>query len=157
MEEKLEKMFEIIKQENKDYKEHLERGDLFIPNELYKDFKPNEIFYISDYYMNNKNQLETDKRMKQIGLSKYQIKKIKQNLTKLGILKKIKLSVEELKEKTIKLSGKGLTCEWCGNKCYILHEHHYPIPKKNGGTRLVNICPNCHYTFHKLESENENE
>lgn len=55
------------------------------------------------------------------------------------------------KLKSLNLKGKGFgekTCEWCGIKTYIIHEHHYPIPKKDGGEETVDICPNCHSAFH---------
>jgi len=51
------------------------------------------------------------------------------------------------------MEGLGIgnkVCEWCGGKSLVLHEHHYPIQKKDGGTETVNICPNCHYEFHHL-------
>lgn len=152
--EDLEKIFNVIKKDNKDYKEHVKRGDLYIPHILLSKFKINEIFYICDYYMNDKNIIETDKRMKKMGLSKNQLYLVKKKLKNLNIIKSKRLNISELKKETIKLSHKGYKCEWCGKSCYILHDHHYPIPKKDGGTEIVRICPNCHYTFHKLESEN---
>jgi hypothetical protein len=39
--EDLEKIFNRIKKENKDYKEHIERGDLYIPHILLTKFKIN--------------------------------------------------------------------------------------------------------------------
>ena len=44
-------------------------------------------------------------------------------------------------------------CEWCGCKTTVLHRHHYPIPKRLGGTKTVNICSNCHAEFHKREAK----
>lgn len=41
-------------------------------------------------------------------------------------------------------------CEWCKKKTLILHEHHFPIPKFNGGTETVKICPTCHFEYHLL-------
>lgn len=41
-------------------------------------------------------------------------------------------------------------CEWCGTHSIVYHKHHYPIRKKDGGCKLVTICPNCHYAFHFL-------
>lgn len=153
---KLDEMFERIKEENEDYDERIANGDLFIPNCLFigKPFKINEVFYICDYYATGKNIIETDKKMARMKLSNYQLKSIKKKLKKLNIIKEEKYTVEELKEATIQLSHKGLKCEWCNQETYILHKHHYPISHKNGGKEVVNICPNCHYTFHKLESEN---
>jgi hypothetical protein len=39
-------------------------------------------------------------------------------------------------------------CSWCHISVFILHQHHYPIPKSQGGQETVGICPNCHYNFH---------
>jgi hypothetical protein len=43
------------------------------------------------------------------------------------------------------------TCEWCGKETQVLQKHHYPIPKRDGGTNVVNICYECHHAFHKTE------
>lgn len=57
--------------------------------------------------------------------------------------------VEQLKAKNMKGLGFGNNeCEWCNVKTSVLHKHHYPIPKSEGGTDIVNICPNCHHEFH---------
>ena len=45
------------------------------------------------------------------------------------------------------------TCEWCGCKTSILHKHHYPVSKREGGKETVNICSNCHNEFHSKERE----
>ena len=45
-------------------------------------------------------------------------------------------------------------CEWCGNHVDVLHEHHFPLPKRMGGTDVVHICKNCHDKFHILEYQN---
>lgn len=43
-------------------------------------------------------------------------------------------------------------CSWCGANTAILHGHHFPIPQCDGGEKIVNICPNCHYEFHTMEN-----
>ncbi len=59
---------------------------------------------------------------------------------------------KEIKELMLSnLNNGGYKCEWCGNKTNIIHEHHYPVPKRLGGTDTVSICPNCHYEFHFYE------
>ena len=45
------------------------------------------------------------------------------------------------------------TCEWCEGQTYLLHKHHFPISKNDGGEETVNICANCHYEYHHLESK----
>jgi hypothetical protein len=44
-------------------------------------------------------------------------------------------------------------CQWCNIETIIIHKHHFPIPKSKGGIDTVNICPNCHYSFHSLTDE----
>ena len=57
--------------------------------------------------------------------------------------------VEKLKNKRLAGFGIGnLICQWCGISTSVLHEHHYPIPKIEGGKLTVNICPNCHSEYH---------
>jgi hypothetical protein len=41
-------------------------------------------------------------------------------------------------------------CEWRGCYTAVLHSHHYPTPKSEGGTDTVRICPNCHTGYHAL-------
>ena len=86
-------------------------------------------------------------------VSKVTLNKIKSKLSesKLISLNNVKFTdYNDAKEFTIKNSHYGKICEWCGKESYILHRHHYPIPRNKGGTEIVNICPNCHYTFHKI-------
>ena len=59
--------------------------------------------------------------------------------------------VKILKNKSTYNKNKGIggnVCEWCKGYTTKLHKHHYPIPRKDGGKEIVNICPNCHYEFH---------
>jgi hypothetical protein len=74
-----------------------------------------------------------------------------------GFLKEMPLlSGEEVKAilcgKTPQRIAAYLThqCEWCGCFTGYLHNHHYPIPRKQGGEETVSICPNCHSEFHYL-------
>ena len=80
-------------------------------------------------------------------------------LSKHGIFVKYNLSVEEvvaiLKEKEGQRIHHSSSlsidiCDWCHAEAYALHNHHHPIPKKSGGTAVVQICANCHYEFHIL-------
>src|SRR3990167_970319 len=52
------------------------------------------------------------------------------------------------------LSDHQKKCEWCQGSTCILHAHHYPKSKKEGGQETVNICPSCHCEFHYLITEN---
>ncbi len=57
--------------------------------------------------------------------------------------------VEHLKAKNLHGLGYGdKVCEWCGVKTTVLEEHHYPIPRADGGKEVVHICPTCHREFH---------
>ncbi len=42
------------------------------------------------------------------------------------------------------------TCQWCKCSTIATQEHHYPIPKSQGGLETVKICANCHFEFHQL-------
>jgi hypothetical protein len=44
------------------------------------------------------------------------------------------------------------SCEWCKSLTNILHQHHFPDSRLEGGTETVGICPNCHSEYHALES-----
>jgi hypothetical protein len=61
------------------------------------------------------------------------------------------LTQEQIKEISLNLE-KNKTCEWCNELTSTIEEHHYPIPKRNGGIEVVKICPNCHSNFHKVET-----
>lgn len=77
-------------------------------------------------------------------------------LSDLGYIK-IEKIVEEKKREILKsknMNGLGIgnkRCEWCGIKTIILHNHHYPVSKNNGGIEKVYICANCHYEFHHMK------
>ena len=151
--QELEEIFEKIKQEP-DYKEHIKRWDLYIPFSIIhcNAIKHCDKLYLSWYFVFDKDLKKCDEEMLKI-VKPDNLARIKKRLLKLWYFSKNNFSAEELKEKTIELSNQWRTCEWCNNDCYILHEHHFPIPKKQGGKEIVKICPNCHYTFHSLENE----
>lgn len=80
-------------------------------------------------------------------------------LVELGLLKKTKLALGQIKDIMTQkfpqdfgqLDVFDQVCEWCHAKTAHLHSHHYPTPKRLGGTNVVSICPNCHSEFHALE------
>lgn len=91
------------------------------------------------------------------------IKKIDRNdwvkLEKIGLAKKVRFNQQEIKEILSNKSKCLVTeientpihiCEWCESQTYILHSHHFPIAKKDGGKNTVEICANCHSEFHWL-------
>lgn len=150
----MEEMFNQIKRNVINYDKRIEQGDIFIPKEILKikELSVNEKLYISCYYIYDKNIKKVDEYFKAI-ITKQGLLNIKKKLSLLDYIKIKKKSSNELKIETIKKSHKGSKCDWCGQECYVLQEHHYPISAKNGGKEIVKICPNCHYTFHKLEAE----
>lgn len=111
-----------------------------------------EIVYLSAYKQFGSE--DADAILKKVAsIATY--RRVKKHLISIGYIEKKKpKDVFAIKEKTIELSHKGNKCEWCGQECYTLHEHHFPIPKHKGGTETVRICPNCHYTFHALMGGN---
>lgn len=115
------------------------------------DFTPSERFYLSIY--ENCNDVYITELLMQDMISKTQTLKIRKHLISLGLIDMKIYTVDEAKEFCIKNSHKGIKCEWCGKESYTIHKHHYPIPACKGGNDTVNICPNCHYTFHTLIKE----
>ena len=64
------------------------------------------------------------------------------------------LAYEQIKDEILSDKGNGnKACAWCGCKTSVLHKHHYPVPKRLGGTEIVEICSNCHHEFHVKEGK----
>lgn len=117
-----------------------------------KTLSVNDMFYLTELRLFGEEH--ADKMMLRI-ISNRTLRRLKNSLVERGKMPKPKeITPEEAKELTIQLSHKGNKCEWCGQECYTLHKHHYPIPAHKGGTETVNICPNCHQTFHSLMGHN---
>lgn len=87
-------------------------------------------------------------------LSLTSVKKALTELEGYGLVEEVTLSCpEEIKEEVISFKDiDKKTCEWCGKGSIVLHEHHFPVPRRRGGDSVVNICPNCHYGFHYMET-----
>lgn len=148
----MDEKFNLLKSEITNFKELVDNGNIFMPLELLRDKKLtyDEKIYLSIYYSYEKNIKITDEK---VDFNQWKLSKVKKKLYKLNYLKKQIIHPNIIKEKTIQLSYKGKKCDWCGNECYILQKHHYPILAKDGGKEIVNICPNCHYTYHSLLGE----
>jgi len=41
-------------------------------------------------------------------------------------------------------------CEWCRGRSLVLHSHHFPASRAEGGQQTVSVCPNCHYEYHEM-------
>ena len=87
-------------------------------------------------------------------LSKSTIKRTIAQIKSEGYLQERSCDPESLRERVINSHHlKNKYCEWCEGQSIVLHEHHYPTPRRLGGQDVVNICPNCHYGYHNLEND----
>jgi len=117
---------------------------------LYQEHKSNILIINSDFIINKLPLLNIN--------CKDTINKILTNLSKItknfdrGLSDKC--AVEFIKnnffrEKTnILFSHKY--CDWCNCESLSFSNHHFPIRKKDGGAKTVNICQNCHQLFHDI-------
>jgi hypothetical protein len=148
----LDKIFKDLPKSTKD--------SLFMPTELMrnKELKSaGEKYYVAILYSYMDSPEIRDFWLNANVYNKRTIYKMNRHLESIGLGELIAISKspkiessEEAKQFTILHSHKGNICEWCGRESYILHKHHFPIPKSKGGTNTVNICPNCHSTFHAI-------
>lgn len=89
----------------------------------------------------------------------YESKTVRQNLKALhaaGWLETPSRSPEDARDITVKLRGsstsKGyLQCSWCNARCYALQAHHFPVPLRDAGELTVDICRDCHVTYHHVK------
>jgi len=127
---------------------------VWIPKEIWNmNMQLSDKLYLGIYKTTNDIN-ETDKIMGYT-MSKSSILRIKQRLADLGYIKYID-DPEQAKQFVIDMLDEGDTCDWCGRKNYVLHEHHYPVSKSKGGVDTVRICPNCHANFHYVFKEDNN-
>lgn len=135
--------------------------DIAFPIQIYEDdFYPcklniSEKYYLAFYEKFNGDISKVDCIM-QTQVSSRTLLTVRKHLEELGIIEqKLALSPEEAKQYAILNSHRGIKCEWCGRESNVIQKHHFPILAKNGGKDTVNICPNCHYTYHKVMGELE--
>lgn len=91
-------------------------------------------------------------------LGQFKTNSVRQSLSRLvgaGWLESKKLSGDKVKlllqQKTpIIHNFFHATCEWCKCTTFATQQHHYPIPKSQGGTETVSICASCHFEFHQM-------
>lgn len=128
---------------------------IYIPKEIFIDtnLTPQEKIYLSILKMDL--EIKTSKEFAELMfLSVNRLSEIKKSLQKKGyIVSRKNKSPQEVKQLALDSKNKGKICEWCKEKVVVLHEHHYPISKKDGGEDTVRICPNCHYSFHYFDSD----
>lgn len=125
----------------------------FIPVEILKDARLTTVEKMIASLEENGLKNRTNKEIADfLAISNKNLAHGFEKLKELGYIRDDKFSYEEIKEIVLKEKGTAkYTCEWCGCKCNILNEHHYPIPKSKGGTETVKICPNCRSEFHSVE------
>tara|TARA_X000001316_G_scaffold8267_1_gene2169 strand:+ start:152 stop:568 length:417 start_codon:yes stop_codon:yes gene_type:complete len=111
---------------------------VWIPKQIWNKIQKKELALFVAAFHHNRSLLSTTQlnRLKSEGLL------VEKNLP-------YKEAVNLLKDKRANNYG-DLHCEWCGSKVFVLHQHHYPMKKCDGGKETVNICPNCHYEYHYL-------
>lgn len=130
--------------------------DNAFPIKLYRDdlyphrLNISEKFYLAFYEKLNGDIPKVECIMQE-QYSLRTIQSIRKHLMELGMIEqKLTLSPEDAKLYTIYNSHKGIKCEWCGRESNVIQKHHFPILAKDGGKDVVMICPNCHYTYHKV-------
>lgn len=125
--------------------------DAYIPLELMRDKRLTPTAKLVYAELTAYEGITNREIAENIGLKVATVYRARKKLIELGYIDKPEpLTPQVCKEEVLKKQG-NLTCEWCGAKVHVLHGHHYPMPKKDGGTEVVNICPNCHHDFHYLE------
>lgn len=116
----------------------------------------NELHISTDYF-----QVQFDKLSSLFGLTERQIIDAISRLCTNHYLIQYQLSMDEInkffskktprKFPTLNYNVQIYTCAWCKSDTFILHEHHHPTPKSEGGKEIVQLCPNCHFEYHYLE------
>lgn len=117
--------------------------------DLLKEFNLTINEYLIVYTIYKFGHKSNPEMSKAYGLSKGAISDITNRLIKRGFLKR----VFEADDCAMMKLGADLSvksgCVVCGSKRY-LHEHHYPIRKKDGGSETVTMCMDHHIAFHQL-------
>lgn len=118
-------------------------------------------YFLKEYWLHGQSRIErTASELVDGMFGFYTIKTISPILKRLctdGWLEHPNREPEDVKSIVISLRGtahpsKGyLSCDWCGTRAFGLHNHHYPIPRQNGGTKTVEICHNCHFLYHHIK------
>lgn len=92
-------------------------------------------------------------------LSTRKVRDARQELVAVGLLDQlpsrsedeiVRLLRRKIPQDIAEDAGHVHACSWCKGRTFVLHNHHYPIPKHEGGTKTVAICANCHVEFHAL-------
>ena len=122
--------------ENLEY--HRYRTD--IPNSIFEMRLPPQKFsiLIKHFYEGNNISIKDWKYFESKGMAE------KFQYSEKEILWRMKVKTPQ------KLAGSRKNCDWCNAETLILHSHHYPVRKCDGGKETVSICANCHSEYHFL-------
>jgi hypothetical protein len=114
---------------------------------------------VQEYSKNDSFNIDIEMIENKIGLTKRQIiDAIKYLKLKSILVNKFKTALEIMNFLKTKFNHKGNNgighkiCSVCNINTEILHSHHYPIKKCDGGENTVLICANCHGEFHYIEN-----
>ena len=122
---------------------------IFVPADIWnnKELSIEERIYLAVY--EQEKVVATTEMTMLWSMSPSTVYRVRKSLQAKNYIKQID-SPYEAKQTVLNLVGVGEECEWCHNKTLVLHEHHFPISKSDGGTEVVRICPNCHANYHKI-------
>lgn len=104
-------------------------------------------YCVYDLIRSSLNRLSCRDISKKLGLSISTVSIILNRLSNKGYLDIVTIADDEAMAELDKNYRHG--CLSCGSKDR-LHEHHYPIRKKDGGKQTVTLCFHCHSKFHEM-------
>ena len=134
---------------NKDISRLLNPKCAFIYGYIYREHGYGRFIYSNNY---------VDKIAEVLNISNHMVKTGLKNMHDFGLIELNNHNPESVKKLITNkkdFEGCGIgdkQCEWCGINTVYTHNHHYPIRKEDGGTKTVDICPNCHQEFHGLDN-----
>lgn len=129
---------------------------------LYSFLKDRELSYSEKLLLSLFNDINVQKNMPSnyeiaifLKCSKNSVSRTINSLIKKDYIeKKINYSDDEVFNILKKSNLYEKCCIFCGYSKSTLDEHHYPIRAKNGGTKTIKLCANCHREFHELADYN---
>lgn len=136
-------------------------GYVFVPNILIDKYMPiitNSAFYILMRIYHLERPVIASDLFNDLDISNRTVQRSFEELLSHKLINKFFFTEEKiissLKTKTqISFDNpiyRTNSCAWCESQAYILHKHHYPIPRSLGGEEVIEICPNCHCEYHFL-------
>ena len=139
----------------------LENDDIFAPRKIMADnsLSAKEKIILCELLNFYSGKIKLNKVVENLSY-KYNVS---QNVIKNKLVKFREMNLINIENKTPKeikeilcnkdLENKGIgeyQCSWCGIFTHKIIEHHYPVPKSEGGDKTVKICGTCHAEFHNF-------